>query len=135
LCTPQIGLWVSLFVLSTLLINAPSIPAVLRFTGLAQARNSAGKALAPLSAEGTEWKMALMCNANLVAKCITSLQMRQVSPVKLSIREKAKRALLRYTAGAIQARRSSCAPPSRTDIDTVGAAQCHFWAAHPLLQC
>lgn len=32
------GLWASLFVLSTLLINAPTVPAVLRFTGLAKAR-------------------------------------------------------------------------------------------------
>ena len=32
----------------------------------------------------------------------------QVSPVKLSIRQKAKRALLRYTAAAIQARGAPC---------------------------
>ena len=34
----QMGLWASLFVLSTLLINAPTVPAVLRFTGLTKAR-------------------------------------------------------------------------------------------------
>ena len=56
------GLWTSLFVLSTLLINAPTIPALLHFTGLAA-----------------------------------------VPPVKLRIREKAKHALLRYTAAAIKA--------------------------------
>ncbi|PRW44236.1 Sodium hydrogen exchanger 7 [Chlorella sorokiniana] len=61
LVAAQLGLWTSLFVLCTLLINAPTIPAVLRWTGLTE-----------------------------------------VSPVKLSIREKAKRALLRYTAAAVK---------------------------------
>ena len=56
------GLWTSLFVLCTLCINAPTIPALLHFTGLAA-----------------------------------------VPPVKLRIREKAKHALLRYTAAAIKA--------------------------------
>ncbi|PSC69954.1 Sodium hydrogen exchanger 7 [Micractinium conductrix] len=61
LVAAQMGLWTGLFVLSTLLVNAPTIPALLRFTRL-----------------------------------------NQVSLVKLRIREKAKRALLRYTATAIQ---------------------------------
>lgn len=33
----QLGLWTSLFVLCTLLINAPTIPALLRWTGLTEA--------------------------------------------------------------------------------------------------
>ena len=61
LLVAQIGLWTSLFVLSTLLCNAPTIPHLLRATGLVEP-----------------------------------------SPVKLSIQAKAKRALLRYTAAAIQ---------------------------------
>lgn len=57
----QMGLWTALFVVSTLLVNAPCVPAILRATGLLE-----------------------------------------VSPVKLSVREKAKRALLRFTVAALK---------------------------------
>ncbi|GAB4814387.1 hypothetical protein N2152v2_001433 [Parachlorella kessleri] len=61
LLTAQMGMWTSSFVLATLLINAPTVPTLLKLTGLVR-----------------------------------------VSPVKLSIREKARRALLRYTKAAVQ---------------------------------
>lgn len=97
----QIGLWVSLFVLSTLLINAPTIPAVLRFTGLAEA--SKGSAVRLASTGQLFW--AFRQQQSLFPHAFhPSGPLCQVSPVKLSIREKAKRALLRYTAAAIQAR-------------------------------
>ena len=49
LVTAQMGLWTSLFVLSTLLINAPTIPALLRYTRLNQARRRNRAAPGPSS--------------------------------------------------------------------------------------
>lgn len=94
ICCLQLGLWTSLFVLSTLFINAPTIPAVLRFTGLTQAggaaRETGGHAQARLGPGA------------LTHSAPAPLLPVQLSPVKLRIREKAKRALLRYTAASIR---------------------------------
>lgn len=116
----QMGLWASLFVLSTLLINAPTVPAVLACTGLTKAsrlgsmwacrcrrRRHWGRRARPVQQQqcsqhgrlwGSERGLQPVCRV-------------QVSPVKLSIRQKAKRALLRYTATAIQARSAPCQQP------------------------
>lgn len=103
----QLGLWTSLFVLCTLLINAPTIPAVLRFTGLAEA--SCSRPLPPGSRGGTTPQNRRPPDSNSLHSTPLRSAPRppmpmQVSPVKLGIREKAKRALLRHTAAAIKAR-------------------------------
>ena len=57
------GLWTGLFVLSTLLVNAPTIPALLRFTRLNQASCGVGW-------HGVARGVALRRAAGPVARCM-----------------------------------------------------------------